>query len=158
MTTFNREQYLGEIAELLARAKANLKDQAPEAIIYTLNVWTDPDAAASAVSFDTKLSSDHMIAFQNRRFGEQNSLRGRIQNPADFAYSGIAECVHSSIPQSWGEESKGGCWDILEPVLLEVRDMARREFSGLPLDEAAELSVNSRRDWYDHSCCIGSDL
>ena len=157
MTTFNRQQYLNEIAALLVLAKTNLREQAPDAVVFTVNVWTDPNAAASAVSFDTREHSNRMIAFRNRRQGK-TVYQGRIQNPADFAYSNISECIHGSIPIGWVEASEGGCWDILEPILLEVRDMTQREFFDLPRDEAAELSVNSRRDWYDHPCHIGSDM
>ncbi|MGI4787224.1 MAG: hypothetical protein ACRYFS_00090 [Janthinobacterium lividum] len=174
MHTFNQQQYLDEITALLAQAKSNLEAQAPEAVVYTLNIWTDPESAASAVSFDTKESSDNKIAFQNRQAASRRERlvasgniegaarwkdqEGRICNPADFALPNIAECTHSSMPIGWEEESEGKRWDILEPALLEVREMAKRAFSDLQLDPLAELSVNSRQDWYDHPCHIGSDL
>lgn len=174
MLTFNRQQYLDEIALLLAQAKSNLNVQAPEAVVCTLNIWTDPGSAASAVSFDTKESSDKMIAFQNRQAASRRERliasgniegaarwkdqEGRVCNPADFAFPNIAECTHGSMPIGWEEESEGKCWDILEPALLEVREMAQGAFSDLRLDTMAELSVNSRQDWYDYPCSIGSGL
>ncbi len=168
MDNFDRLAYLDEIAALLAEAKTNFSGKAPNVTVYTLNVWTDPAAATSAVSFDTRENSDAMIAFRDRqvetrreRLRASGTLEGadnwqdqdeRICNPADFVYPNIAEFTHNSISPGWEEESEGQCWDVLEPVLLEVRAMAQRVFSDLSLDPEAELSVNSRLDWYDNSC------
>lgn len=171
MFTFNREQYLDEMQALIAQAKENIRAKAPGAVIFTLNVWTDPEAAASAVNLDTEESSARMIAFQNQRMAarrgrllaagdtEEAALwpdqEGRICNPADFAYSMVAECDHHSFSAGWEEASGGECWDILEPVLLEVGELARVKFADLPLHPEAELSVNSRDDWYNHTWAMG---
>ena len=112
-----------------------------------------------------------MIAYQNRQTAaRRESLlasgntdgaercrdqEGRVCNPADFAYPNVAERAHASMPIEWEDTSEGECWNILEPVMLEVRDLASRAFADILLDSDAELSVNSQEDWYDHPCHIG---
>ena len=64
---FEREHYFEEISALLSAAKTNFLAQNLKASVYTINVWTDPNAAASAVSFDTREHSESVIAYQNRQ-------------------------------------------------------------------------------------------
>lgn len=168
---FDRKYYLEEIAALLSAAKAEFLAQHPEARVYTINVWTDPNAAASAVSFDTREHSESMIAYQNRQTANRrerllasgdiggaercHDQEGRVCNPADFAYPNIAECTHASMLIEWENISEDKCWDILEPIMLDVRESALHKFADIPLDQDAELSVNSQEDWYDHPCHLG---
>lgn len=168
---FDREHYLEEISALLSAAKTNFLAQNPEASVYTINVWTDPNAAASAVSFDTREHSESMIAYQNRQIAARResllasgntegatlcrNQEGRVCNPADFAYPNVSECAHASMLVEWEDTSEGECWEILEPIMLDVRDLASRAFADIRLDSDAELSVNSQEDWYDHPCHVG---
>ena len=72
-------------------------------------------------------------------------------NPAGFAFPMFAKREHASFDRSWETKSKGRCWNRLEPALLLVGNLARERFTDLRLHALAELSVNSRRDWYDQT-------
>ena len=172
MSAFNKDEYISEMRALLAQARANLQAQQPAVTAYTVNIWTDPDAACSAVNIDTIKNSQWRVDKSNRySAAERERLlavgdtdmaalfmpqSGRNANPADFAVAGIAECEHTSFPQGWEQASDGECWDTLEPALLEVGELARVAFADLPLHPEAELSVNSRRDWYDHTWALAA--
>ncbi|HZS07448.1 MAG TPA: hypothetical protein VFD58_21620 [Blastocatellia bacterium] len=139
----------------------------PDVRVYTISIWTDPDAAFSAVNFDTYENSveqveqantfskeqyDHLIAE-----GEYEEAKlflpgtGRNCNPADFAFRELAGMKHSSFDPLWEERTKGRCWNRLEPALLEAGELALSELADFNLHRDAELSVNSRYDWYDHT-------
>ena len=164
MVEFDEQIYLDEMQALLVEARRRwLNDQAG-VMVFTVSVWTDPGAAASAVSFDTyensvrKVSAGNEWAETKRQFWldrgdpEMAALfeprSGRNGNPADFAFASFAEIEHRSFVSHWEETTDGACWDVLEPALLIVLQAALRELDGLPLHADAELGVNSRVDWY----------
>ncbi len=164
---FDEQTYLKEMRMLLLTAKERLKSEYADIEIYTINIWTDPQAACSAVNVDTFENSITKVEQQNAwnkkhydrliaegKFEEAQSFlpsTDRLYSPADFAFSEIEVVRHQAFDENWEEQSLGKCWDVLEPVLLKVGNMARQAFSDLKLHSNAELSVNSQSDWYDHT-------
>lgn len=164
---FDEQAYHDEMVVLLFAAIQRMNSEHEGTEIYTINIWTDPNAARSAVNIDSFANSVAKVEQQNAwskkhydrliAKGEFEEARlfqptgGRLCNPADFAFREIATIKNVSFDESWEEESAGKCWDALEPALLRLGQVARQVFSALKLHPEAELSVNSRRDWYDHS-------
>lgn len=62
MMEFTSTRYLDEMSRLLADGAAALRTAHPDAVVYTVSIWTDPDAARSAVSFDTAEHSAEAVA------------------------------------------------------------------------------------------------
>jgi hypothetical protein len=164
---FDEQVYLAEMTALVVAAKERMKSEHPDIEVYTINIWTDPDAARSAINFDTFENSVAQVAQQNAwnkkhydrlvAEGEYDEAQlflpsaERFGNPANFAFTEIETIQNQSFDRAWEKESAGKCWDFLEPALLKIGGMARDMFSSLKLHPQAELSVNSRRDWYDHA-------
>lgn len=162
---FDQRLYLSEMELLILSARSQMMDRHSEISIFTINIWTDPDAALSAVSFDTRENSHAKInaanAWSKKHYdrlmseGEMEEAQlflpneGRNSNPADFAFRSIVTAKHDSFDEGWEEMAHEGCWNLLEPAILEVAESARKLFVDLRLDPHAELGVNSRRDWYD---------
>ena len=155
------------MSRLLREAVDKLLAERPGFVVYTASVWTDPDAAVSAVSFDTEdhslaqvRAADEWAAPRYERLLAEGDLEqallyaprpgARNVNPADFQLSEFTTTAHRSFEQGWGEATTGDCWKVLEPALLEVRTRAAGILAGLPLHPDAELAVNSAHDWYDH--------
>lgn len=166
---FDQQRYRDEMRTLVESAKTQFRDQHPDVIVYTISIWTDPDAAASAVNFDTRQHATEQLQASNdwgQKYHDQYMadgdverarqftplpLDGRNTNPADFAYPLYAEIQHQSFPEGWEQDSDGACWDVLEPALRHVGESARVAFAELLLHPEAELGVNSRHDWYDEA-------
>ena len=163
---FDETLYLIEMSGLLADAADRLRAEHPAATVYSVSIWTDPDAAISTVSFDTaEHSATQVAALRAWAAGHQARLlaRGEAEqarlleppagmrnvNPADFAFRDVAEVEHRSFPQGWAHETEGRCWRELGPALDRVRERALALYAGLPLHADAELAVHSDRDWYD---------
>jgi hypothetical protein len=171
MPTFDRKQYISELWALVAQAKDNLGARDPEAIIYTISIWTDVGVGVSAVNFDTYEHSIAQMEKQNAWLLSRQEMAvargdlemaallapvvGRNTNPADFAFSVIAECPHSALVDDWNERPEGRRWAMLEPALLEVGELARGWLSDLRLHPEAELAVNGSGDWYKHTWSMG---
>jgi hypothetical protein len=134
--------------------------------IYTVSIWTDPDAARSAVSFDTAEHSAESIARSDAWSTKQRDrliaagrhveaelyrsrIGGRCENPADFAYRDIALIAHTAFPPGWAGATEGRCWKVLGSALLTVQREALREYAALPRHADAVIAVNSAADWYD---------
>lgn len=161
---FEEQRYYDEMGLLLRTAKQALKAEHPGLPIYTIAIWTDPDAAVSAVNFDTYANSVARVAAQNQwskvhydrliRQGDADQAklflpsRGWLYNPADFALSQFRVTKHSSFDPHWEEDSRGQCWDLLEPALSHVGEAAMDLFRDILLHPDAELGVNGRSDWY----------
>ena len=163
---FDDALYQIEMTRLLAEAAEALRRRDPGAVVYTISIWTDPNAAVSAVSFDTAENSA-MKARKAEEWAARHHARllaagdharaqlfaprpgARNGNPADFAFRNLAEVEHHSFERGWETNTAGACWDVLEPALLEVRDRAPAVFATLRLHRDAQLGVNSRRDWFD---------
>ncbi len=143
---FDRQRYLEEMTRLFESARDQFLERTTDTVIFVISVWTDPDAAASAVSFETRAHSD--------AFTEMPGVPN--DSPADFQFRDIAKCDHLSIPGLWEETTSGGCWNDLEPALNEAAEIAARVFASLPLEENATLGVNSRRDWFDQRWALNT--
>ncbi len=137
--SLDKSKYLEEMTELFERARSRFLEEASSNQIFVISVWTDPDAAASAVSFETRSHSDSFTGTP----GVVND------SPADFEYRNFAEYEHQSFPKYWEEGTSGSCWDVLEPALEIAADIAAGLFETLPLEINATLAINSRRDWFD---------
>ena len=159
---------------LIATAKRVMMSQYPDAVLYTASIWTDPDAAVSCVSFDTRENSNEQVRLDNEwsrkqydrlmaggRADEAELFRpnnGRNCNPADFKFHNVAQITHASFELHWEQAAGDDCWDQLEPALEKVAEHARLEFSALRLESDAILGINSRRDWFDQHWQIGSPV
>jgi hypothetical protein len=163
---FSEAGYLREMATLISTAKRSMLGDHADAMVYTVSIWTDPDAAVSAISFDTIENSLEKIRQANEwtkkhydrlmSEGEVDEAQlflpqqeGRNCNPADFAFRNLAKLTHASFKRGWEQAKKEKCWNVLEPALLKVANLAHKEFSELRLRPDAQLGINSRRAWYD---------
>jgi hypothetical protein len=156
--------YLEEMDGLIKSAKKTLFDKHPNLEIYTINIWTDPDAAVSTVSFDTFENSNEKTNEHNKwakkhyddliAEGDINQakyllqIKGRNYNSADFLLKDIVSITNQSFEPLCAGKTGGGCWDILEPLLKKVGKNAIQAFRDIKLHTNCELGVNSRRDWY----------
>ena len=139
---FDETGYLDEMATLISMAKRTMLDIHADAMIYTISVWTDPDAAISAVSFDTIENSQEKIRQANewakkhydrlmaeREFDEAQLFlpqhEARNCNPADFAFRNVAKITHASFKRGWEQARKEKCWNLLESALRKVADVAQ---------------------------------
>lgn len=163
--TFDATLYQQEMADLLTAAVRILQRDHAGMLIFTVSIWTDPNAAVSTVCVDTEEHSAMQLArsalWSNTRY-ERLMAEGKTENakqfapreiernanPADFAVQ-LLSTKHDAFQRNWEETSDGACWDLLEPALLRAAEMAEEVFSVLPLHTNARLAVNSRRDWYD---------
>ena len=144
---FDKKRYFEEMTRLCEAARDQFLEQATGARIFVISVWTDPDAAASAVSFETRSHSD--------QFTENPGVPN--DSPADFQFRDIAECDHLSFPKLWEEATSGGCWNDLEPALVGAAEIAAGIFVSLPLEDNATLGINSRRDWFDRRWTLNAN-
>ncbi len=172
---FDEEGYFVEMQKLIFNAKAKLLSQHPDMVVYTINIWTDPDATISAVNLDTFENSALKVSVINKFLRKEHERllsvgddeiahlflplpdEGRNYNPADFALREFVTVENKSFDYNWEGKSKAKCWDVLEPALKRVGEAAMLAFSDLPLHPKAELSVNSRRDWYDQRWQVRSE-
>ena len=165
MHAFDRARYRTEMNGLLAAAEAALRAEAPDAVVYTVGVWTDPDAAVSAVNFDTAEHSAAAVARSTAwaakhharltAAGDDDGARAfaprpgaRCENPANFALPRLAMTTHAAFAPGWAAATEGRCWEALGPALREVREVAARRYAHLPLHPDALVAVNSAEDWY----------
>jgi hypothetical protein len=164
--SINKTLYLSEMRKLLQKARRRWMKENPDVEVYSINIWTDPAARASAVNFDTRRNSVAKVAAAKRfaRHQRAHSLRmgdkkmaqlfelweaiDRETNPAEFAFALLAETDHRSFDAKWGESKR--CWRTLQPLLLKVRELAASTFADLKLHADAEVSVNSEKSWCDH--------
>ena len=150
---------------MVDKAFAKLKAEKPTFKIYTVSIWTDPDTAASSISFDNKVNSDKVVKKGNKwnkkyydEYLAEGDLemaklheprQGRNVNPADFILRNFGKAVHTSIPEDWEANSKGRCWKSLEPALKEIGEYTLEKIQHHRLENDAELGVNGRSDWYE---------
>ena len=170
---FKAVEYERELHALVERATSLWRSAPARPLIYTVSIWTDPNAGRSAVSFDTRANSNAKVEQSNAwsktqydRLMEEGETEeaelflpneGRNTNPADFAFRNLVECAHSAFPDDWEETSEGRCWNELEPLLLALGKAMSSELGPLGVERDAEIGVNSRRDWYDKCWRIRSD-
>ena len=68
--SFNKENYLTEMKSMVDQAIERLKTERPQFVIYTVSIWTDPNAAASAISFDSQHHSA-LEVFKSNEFDRE---------------------------------------------------------------------------------------
>jgi hypothetical protein len=138
--------------------------------LYTFNIWTDLDAGVIEFSADTRDNSERVVramqvwqeemANKLQRMGRPhwaNSVSrpySRNQNPAEFAYKGIVRLEHTA----WSSNPVNmQLWDVVEKVLLRLRDRAVATISSrLEIEPDAEVSIGTRHSWYDSPVPIQS--
>ncbi len=176
----DQQLYLEEMDRLLAEAKLKLLAQSPDIEVYTISIWTDPNAAISAVNFDTRDNSEQHVqqvsewnkSYHDKYMAERDEemaalfrpVVGRNQSPADFRFSRIATVGHLSfIPGDRPTLLAGGdtpidspVWPVLESLLQTVQERARSVYRDLTLHPDARIAVNSPESWYDHEIPISA--
>src|SRR5687767_2013054 len=108
---FRRDQYLCEMKGMVNKAIERLKKEKSDFEVYSLNIWTDPNTAASSINFDSRTNSDVKVGEANgwsRKYYEKYMAEGdldqarlfeptdRNRNPAEFELSDFEELINSS--------------------------------------------------------------
>jgi hypothetical protein len=154
------------MASLLNKAAESMSTEYPGIVLYGMSIWTDANAATSAISVDTEENSRARVTSQREwnakqierlvAAGDQESAKlfelgahARNCNPADFALSRLVVVNHRSFNQGWESATQGKCWKELAPALKLVQRRALEMFASFQLHEDFEVAVNSDRDWYD---------
>jgi len=163
---FDELLYEIEMSRMLDKAAEKVQTEYPGIVIYGISIWTDPNAAKSAVSIDTEENSKSRVASlrqwsakQMQRLvgaGDQQTAKlfelgdnVRNCNPADFALSQLVVIDHRSFNQGWESTTQGACWKELAPALKKIQRRALKVFASFPSHGDSEIAVNSDRDWYD---------
>ena len=163
---FDKSLYLEEMRQMVDKAIIRLHSEMRSFRIYTTSIWTDPNAAASSINFDSKSNSLKSVEKSNewrKKYYDLYLAEGdieqaelfkplsdtRICNPADFELRDFEEISHCSFSENWESDTDGKCWKELEPALIEIGDYTFLKIKNLNLDEGFELSINSEKDWYD---------
>ncbi len=152
-------------------AIGKLKAEQPGFVVYTVCIWTDPDAGVSSISFEDEEHSLLTVeeSYQSRKqiydthkdyleqqFGQEYiqlllSKGTRNDNAADFRLRDYIEITNASISNLlWQKlEDKEEGWRQLTPRLHEIAEYALEKIQSLPLHEDFELAVNGSKDWYE---------
>lgn len=162
---FNKQLYLTEMKYMIDKAVDRMKSEKPRLKIYSVSIWTDPNAGISSINFDTKVNSDKKVENSNKFIKKQykqfvaegnlemaelfKSTVDRNANPADFKLRDFEKTKHTKIPINWEFKTGGKCWKDLKPALTEIGKYALKKIQILNLDNDFELAVNSNKDWYD---------
>jgi hypothetical protein len=175
--SIDQRLYLEEMDRLLAAAKATLLAQSRDIELYTISIWTDPNAGVSAVNFDTRENSDQQVqqsnewskSYYDEHMAEGDEemaalflpTEGRNQNPADFLFNKIATVEHRSfigearpIAIAGDTPPDSPIWPMLKPLLQIVQKRAHSLYRDLRLHTDARIAINSPRSWYDHEIPI----
>jgi hypothetical protein len=161
---FTPAAYIAEMKGMVDEAMQKIARENPSFEIYTASIWTDANAAGSAINFDSKRNSDGKVSRSNEFNKEQHAYwlkQGDLKmaelftqgsdrncNPADFELRSFMTIQNSSIPRDWEHKTDGKCWSRLEPALLEVGEYAFQKMSSLNIHADFELGVNGKLDWY----------
>lgn len=164
---FNKENYLTEMKSMVDQAIERLKAEKPEFLIYTVSIWTDPNAAASSISFDSQQNSAREVeqsnAFDKEQY-EEYIAEGDLEsaelfkpetwvqrncNPANFELRDFKETNHPDIPINWEYEKGGRCWPQLTPALTKIGNYAFEKIRTMTVEPGFELAVNGKKDWYE---------
>ena len=156
-TQSTAQRYESDMQAMIDKAYRTLLRDHPRVQVYTVSIWTDPEARVSAVAIDTKAHSDRCVKRHiasrirdAKRYPElyaapsQEELEmQRMGSPADFKFPRMATRCHY-----WHRGPFK--WSFLRPVLRRVQSYAIRQAVGLRIHEDARISINSSQDWYDH--------
>jgi hypothetical protein len=167
---FSSEIYIDEMKAMIDNAFVEISKEKDSFEIFTISIWTDPNAAASSISFDSKKNSDLKVQKSNawnKKYYDQYIAEGDLEqaklfepisdrnsNPADFALRDYVEINNKSISRNWEERSKGKCWDLLEPLLKQIGEYALSKIDNLKIHSDFEIGVNGRQDWYEFTFMI----
>jgi hypothetical protein len=162
---FEKHTYLQEVKSMIDTAVARLVKETPPFKIYSVSVWTDPNAAVSAFNIDSRKNSEKAVQKLNAYFKKRhdelidegdlewaelmNKKVLRNYNPADFIFRNFQTIKHPYFEKEWASQQGRGCWAELGPALNEAGEYAFSKISILPVDTDFELAVNSAKDWYD---------
>lgn len=162
---FDKQKYKSEMLEMVELAISKIKIEKPEFEIYTASIWTDANAAESAIGFESKVNSDKEVEASNkwnkkhydRLIHEGNLERAKLfepkgirnDNPADFELRDFVEIKNNSFEENWESSSDNKCWDEIEPIIKEIGQIAFKKIKKLNIHEEFECSVNGRRNWYE---------
>jgi hypothetical protein len=161
---FKRETYINEMKTMVDKAVEKIINEKISFEIYTMSIWTDPNASISSICLDSKINSDEKIKQSNewnKKYYDQYIAEGDLKqaklfepltrncNPADFHLCEFVEIKNKSIPTNWEDKTGGNCWEDLEPVLKEIGEYAFKKTQELNIHSEFQLSVNGRQDWYE---------
>lgn len=163
---FDKTLYLSEMMTMIDKAISRLQSEKPDFKIYTASIWTDLNAVASSIGFDSKENSLNNVKKSNewnKKYYDQYIEEGdldqaelfkpnegtRICNPANFELRDFEEATHKSFLENWENETDGKCWKDLEPALVEIGEIYFPKIKTLNVEDGFELSINSEQDWYD---------
>jgi len=162
---FDKDTYIIEMRSMVDKAIERMLVEKPDFEVYTISIWTDPNAGASAINFDSKAVSDRQVAKSNewsKKYYDEYMAEGDLEqaklflpktgrncNPADFDLRNFEEITHSKIELNWEEDTNGKCWKMLEPALKDIGIYTLTQIQKLKLHEEFELAVNGKRDWYE---------
>jgi len=145
----SHETYIAEMNAMIARAITRMKSEKPEFTVFTASIWTDKDAAVSAISFDS-LENSLLYIKKANEFLAEHSLEpitgNRFGDPADFELRNFEEITHVTVPSKW------------YPSLVKIGKHAFFEMiKELNIDrQNFELGINSTKDWYAKTWNIDS--
>jgi hypothetical protein len=158
----DQTRFLAEMRAGIHKAFDAMAREHPDVVIYTISVWTDPDAQRSAVSFDTFDNSEAKCRAANtvrqqlrdRFVSEGNTRRAslvpahmkRNDNPADFAFQKIVVIENTSLADAGSLDNRG--WEVLSSLLQQIKCWAARECRMLNLHPDAQLGISGRKTWY----------
>lgn len=129
--------------------------------VFQVAIWTDVEAGASAVSFETKPNSESMIRASAdfwRLNGDEETAH-EIEsspyhgNPEDFKYSRFVMAEHAYMSaMSQQADATAELARLVEASLLRVVDriLASHVLDEIPLERPAWIGTSSPIDWYDH--------
>lgn len=167
---FNQALYKQEISDMIQEAVCQYLKENKEKI-FTISIWTDVDARASSINFDTKEESykrdrksyDSNLEYYNMfiQYGDEEMAElhkvpdvftpERDCSIADYKFADFIEISNESFPKYWEEHSEGKCWDEITPLLKETVIENLDELQKLPLENDIEISVNGKEDWYQET-------
>jgi hypothetical protein len=125
LTRFSSADYVAEMRKLVNAAVVAWRSPSAgiRPPIFTVSIWTDPEAGRSAVNIDTRENSEMRVRHVNDYNCKQRAelaaegdaemaalfevVATRNCNPADFVHPELACCEHSSLPANWGSGSSG---------------------------------------------------
>jgi len=161
-----RAQY---VAEITALALYGMEQYASHdgmiEPVYQISIWTDVEAAFSAINFETKEhaqeSVNQSVQWWLERGNVEEAQRSSSEpyngNPQDFKYKRFTEASHPALVAAIGsielmETIQRALETELAVRLLEVVEklIVSPEFEKLPKEPTVYIGVSSPDDWYDH--------
>jgi len=137
----SQETYIAEMKAMVDKAIMRMKNENPEFVVFTVSIWTDRDAAVSAINFDSLENSVLNIKETNEwnaKYSFEPITGNRSTDPADFKLRNFEEITHAAIPPKWYSSLiKIGKYAFFE--MIKELNIDRQNF---------ELGINSTKDWY----------